>query len=137
MCKHEAVNHRCNILRHISLVDVEDYDAFQFVSLTFDEGAVRRDEQCHTVTITNDDILEDSEVFFVTLTSNEPAFLGNNFTHATVTINPDPADCKYVHTAIVEPVCCQHICNTCAVGSKHLTEQHSNFVATFFSVCLW
>lgn len=64
------------------------------MSLTFDEGAASGDEQCHRVAITDDNILEDSEVFFVTLTSNEPAFLGNNLTRATVTINPDPADCK-------------------------------------------
>ncbi len=49
---------------------------------------------CHTIAVVNDDILEGSEVFTVTLSSNEPAFLGNGSTQATVTINPDPADCK-------------------------------------------
>ena len=44
--------------------------------------------------ITDDDIFEGSEVFFVTLTSPEPAFIGSTLARATVTINPDPADCK-------------------------------------------
>ena len=44
--------------------------------------------------VTDDDILEGSEMFFVILTSLEPAFLGSNLTYAMVTIHPDPTDCK-------------------------------------------
>ena len=68
--------------------------AFLFVPLTFNDGLVSGDEQCHQVIITDDSILEDREIFFVTLTSPEPSFLGSNLTQATVTIHPDPADCK-------------------------------------------
>ena len=74
--------------------DTEDFIAFSFVPLTFTNGAVYGDEQCYQVLITDDNILEDSEIFFVTLTSPEPAFLGSNLTQAAVLIHPDPADCK-------------------------------------------
>ena len=73
-------------------IDVADYTAFQFVPFTFLSGVQAGDEQCHFTPVVDDDILEDSESFFVTLSSNEPAFLGSSSTQATVTINPDPAD---------------------------------------------
>ena len=73
-------------------IDVADYTAFQFVPFTFSNGAQAGDEQCHFTPVVDDDILEDSESFFVTLLSTEPAFLGSSSTQATVTINPDPAD---------------------------------------------
>ena len=73
--------------------DTEDYTAFQFVPLTFIEGSVSGNEQCYTVAIMDDNILENNETFSVTLSSNEPAF---NLTQATVTINHDPADCEYM-----------------------------------------
>ena len=75
--------------------DTEDFISFPFVPLTFNDGSISGDEQCHLVIITNDNILEGSEVFFVRLTSPEPAFLGSNLTQATVTINPDPADSEF------------------------------------------
>ena len=71
--------------------DTEDYSAFQFVSLTFNEGAASGNEQCYTITIVDDNILENNETFTVALTSNEPAF---NLIRATVTINHDTADCE-------------------------------------------
>lgn len=74
--------------------DAEDYSGFQLVSITFDEGAAFGDELCHLVAITDDTVLEDEEQFFVTLTSNEPAYFGSGLTQATVTIKCDPADCK-------------------------------------------
>ena len=58
-------------------------------------GAVYGNELCYNVTIINDNILEEDEVFFVLLSSTEPAFLGSNFMQATVTINHDPANCEY------------------------------------------
>ena len=79
------------------IIDTEDYTAFQFVSLSFEAGAVSGDQQCHTVSITDDNVLEDDEIFSVTLTSSEPAFLGNSLTQATVTIRRDPADCKSIN----------------------------------------
>ena len=57
-------------------------------------GALSGDEQCHSIVIVDDGILEDDEDFSVTLTSNEQAFLQNSLTQATVTIKRDPADCK-------------------------------------------
>lgn len=84
----------CYIQEIILSLDVWDYSAFHFVTLTFDEGAVYGDEQCYLVAINNDTAVEDNEVFFVTLTSSEPAFLGSSLTRATVTIHRDPADCK-------------------------------------------
>ena len=74
--------------------DTEDYTAFQFVPLTFEAGAVSGDVQCLRIAINDDNILEDDEIFTVTLSSNEPAFLGNSSTQATVTIRHDAADCK-------------------------------------------
>ena len=44
--------------------------------------------------IADDNILEGSEVFLIQLQSSEPFFLGSNLTQASVTIYPDPADCK-------------------------------------------
>ena len=73
--------------------DTEDYVAFQFVSLTFDAGTVSGAEQCYTITIVDDNILENNETFSVTLSSNEPAF---SLVQATVTINHDPADCESI-----------------------------------------
>lgn len=81
--------------------DIEDFIAFPFVSLTFNNGSVFGDEQCYRVVTTDDNILEGSEIFFVMLTSPEPAFLGSNLTQATVTIHPDPADCKLDITLIL------------------------------------
>jgi hypothetical protein len=75
-------------------IDTEDYVAFQLVSLTFDVGSVSGDEQCYDVLIIDDDLVEDNEIFFITLTSPEPALLGIILSQATVTINPDPADGK-------------------------------------------
>lgn len=62
--------------------------------MTFDEGSVSGDEQCYDVVIIDDNLVEDNEIFFVTLTSLEPALLGSILSRATVTINPDPADGK-------------------------------------------
>ena len=84
----------CCIQEIILSLDVWDYSAFHFAMITFDEGAVYGDEQCYLVAINNDTVVEDNEVFFVTLTSSEPAFLMSSLTRATVTIHRDPADCK-------------------------------------------
>ena len=62
--------------------------------MTFDEGSVSGDAQCYDVVIIDDNLVEDNEVFFVTVTSPEPALLGSTLSRATVTINPDPADGK-------------------------------------------
>ena len=75
-------------------IDTEDYVAFLLVPLTFDKGSVSGDEQCYDVVIIDDDLVEDNEIFFVRLTSPEPALLGSTLSQATVTINPDPADGK-------------------------------------------
>ena len=61
------------------------------MSVVFEAGAVFSNEICQYIIIIDDYVLEDDEVFIVTLTSNEPAF---NLTQATVTIYSDPADCK-------------------------------------------
>lgn len=84
------------VCNDVHFIGTEDYTAFQFIELTFDDGAVSGDRQCHTVSITNDNVLENDETFFVTLTSNEPAFLQSNLTQATVTIRRDPADCELI-----------------------------------------
>jgi hypothetical protein len=63
------------------------------VPLTFDAGTLSGTEQCYTVVIMDDNILENNETFSVTLSSNEPAF---SRVQATVTINHDPADCEYM-----------------------------------------
>ena len=60
--------------------------------LTFDAGTVSGTEQCYSITIVDDDILENNETLSVTLSSNEPAF---SLVQATVTINHDPADCEF------------------------------------------
>ena len=80
----------------VNSADAEDYTAFQFIQLTFNDGAVSGDQQCYTVSITDDSVLENDETFSVTLTSGEPAFLGSSLTQATVTIRRDPADCEFV-----------------------------------------
>jgi hypothetical protein len=72
--------------------NVADYTAFQFVSFTFLSGAQAGEEQCHFTPVVDDDILENSESFSITLFSSEPAFLESSSTQATVTINADPAD---------------------------------------------
>ena len=77
-----------------SSIDTEDYIASQFVPLTFYVGSVLGDEQCYAVVIIDDNVVEDNEIFFVTLTSPEPALIGSILSRATVTINPDPADGK-------------------------------------------
>ena len=81
------------------------------MTITFDEGAVYGNEQCYPVAITDDTIVEDDEVFFVILTSSEPAYLGSNLTRATVTIYRDPADCKwgiyYCNLISIESLCIQ------------------------------
>jgi hypothetical protein len=82
------------MLRFFTLIDTEDYIAFQLVLLTFDEGSVSGDEQCYDVVIIDDNLVENNEIFFVTLTSPEPPLLGSILSRATVTINPDPADGK-------------------------------------------
>jgi hypothetical protein len=81
-----------------SSTDTEDYIAFQLVSLTFIEGSVSGDKQCYDVVIIDDSLVEDIEIFFVTLTSPEPALIGSILSRATVTINPDPADGKLIHS---------------------------------------
>ena len=65
------------------------------MTITFDKGAVYGDKQCYLVAISDDTVVEDDEVFFVTLTSNEPAYFESSLTQATVTIHHDPADCKW------------------------------------------
>ena len=57
----------------------------------FEVGSVSGDEQCYDVVIIDDSVVEDSEIFFVTLSFPEPALI---LSQATVTINPDPADGK-------------------------------------------
>ena len=64
------------------------------MSLTFVEGSVSGDEQCYDVVIIDDNVVEDNEIFFVTLTSPEPVLIGSILSRATITINPDPADGK-------------------------------------------
>ena len=81
---------------YVILLDTEDYIAFQLVPLTFDEGSSSGDERCYDVVIVDDNLVEDNEIFFVTLTSPEQTLLGGNLSRATVTINPDPADGKGV-----------------------------------------
>ena len=68
--------------------------AFQLVTLTFVEGSISGDEQCYDVVIIDDNVVEDNEIFFVTLTSPEPTLIGSILSQAAVTINPDPADSK-------------------------------------------
>ena len=65
--------------------------------LIFDVGSVSGDEQCYDVVIIDDSLVEDNEIFFITLTSPEPALIGSILSRATVTINPDPADGKLGH----------------------------------------
>ena len=60
----------------------------------FGEGSVTGDEQCYDVVIIDDNLVENNESFFVTLTSPEPILIGSILSRATVTINPDPADGK-------------------------------------------
>ncbi len=79
---------------HFILIDTEDYVSFLLVLLTFDEGSISGDEQCYDVVIIDDNLVEDNEIFSVTLTSPEPPLLGIILSQATVTINPDPADGK-------------------------------------------
>ena len=76
---------------HASSTDTEDYIAFQLMPLTFEVGSVSGDEQCYDVVIIDDNVVEDSEIFFVTLTFTEPVLI---LSCAIVTINPDPADGK-------------------------------------------
>ena len=77
-------------------LDTEDYIAFQLVPLTFDEESSSGDQQCYDVVIVDDNLVEDNEIFFVTLTSPEPNLLERTLSRATVTINPDPADGKFL-----------------------------------------
>ena len=79
---------------NVSSTDTEDYVTFQLVPLTFGEGSVSGDEQCYDVVIIDDNVVEDNEIFFVTLTSPEPALIGSILSRSMVTINPDPADSK-------------------------------------------
>lgn len=51
--------------------------------------------------IIDDDLVEDSETFFVMLTSLEPALVGSTLSRATITINPDPADGKDTSACII------------------------------------
>ncbi len=83
-----------------SPTDTEDYIAFQLVFLTFIEGSVSGDELCYDVTIIDDNLVEDNEMFFITLTSPEPVLIGRTLSQATVTINPDPADSKLLNEAV-------------------------------------
>ena len=86
----------CMTFNIIMSLDTEDYIAFQLVPLTFDEGSPSGDQQCYDVAIVDDNLVEDNEIFFVTLTSPEQTLLGGDLSRATVTINPDPADGKGV-----------------------------------------
>ena len=63
----------------------------------FDVGSVSGDEQCYDVEIIDDSLVEDNEIFFVTLTSPETVLIGSILSRAAVTINPDPADGKLGH----------------------------------------
>ena len=83
-----------NIYNNASLIDTEDYIAFQLVTLTFDVESVSGDDQCYDVAIIDDNVVENNEIFFVTLTSPEPVLIGSILSRATVIINPDPADGK-------------------------------------------
>ena len=91
-------------------IDTEDYSAFQFVPLTFGAGTVSGNEQCYTVAIVDDNILENNETFSVTLSSNEPAF---SQLQATVTINHDPADCEFMINYLFPHFSNLH---SCAIG---------------------
>ena len=76
--------------------DGADYTSFQLEPLIFFSGAQAGDELCYFIPVVDDDILENSEFFFITLSSNELAFMGSVSTEAIVTINPDPADGKFM-----------------------------------------
>ena len=78
------------IMLMLYFTDTEDYNAFQLVPLMF-EGSVSGDEQCYDVVIIDDNLVEDSEIFFVTLTS---LVHGRILSISRVTINPDPVDGK-------------------------------------------
>ena len=71
------------------------------MSLTFVEGSVSGDEQCYDVVIVDDNVVEDNEIFFVSLTSPKPALIGSILSQSMVTINPDPADGKIGHNIII------------------------------------
>ena len=73
-----------------------DYTSLQLEPLTFFSGAQAGDERCHFIQVVDDNILEDSELIFITLSSDEPAFLGSVSTEAVVVINPDPADGEFI-----------------------------------------
>jgi hypothetical protein len=112
------------IIVHIffTSIDAEDYIAFQLVSLTFGVGSVSGDEQCYDVVIIDDNLVEDNEIFFVTLTSPEPVLLGSILSRATVTISPDLADSKLKHS-LNEAVCFKQV----ALYSQHLLASYSYF----------
>ena len=71
------------------------------MSLTFVEGSVSGDEQCYDVVIVDDNVVEDNEIFFVSLTSPEPTLIGSILSQSMVAINPDPADGKIGHNIII------------------------------------
>lgn len=79
---------------YFSFTDGADYTSFQLQQFTFSSGAQFGDKLCHFTAVVDDDILEGNEYFIVFLSSFEPAFLADGSLQATVTINPDPADCK-------------------------------------------
>ena len=58
-------------------------------------GASSGDELCHFIVINDDDILEANESFTVSLTSNEPGFLGSDGTIEAVVTIEDFGDRKY------------------------------------------
>ena len=95
-CRHSVQKNHQYYTESISIISfslgTEDYIAFQLVSLTFDEGSLSGDEQCYSVVIIDDTLVEGNETLFVTLTSPEPALVGSTLSRATITIVPDPAD---------------------------------------------
>ena len=49
-----------------------DYTPLSSFTLTFPEGSARGDSQCTTITITDDDAVETTESFTVSLGTNDP-----------------------------------------------------------------
>lgn len=87
-------------LVHLVHIDGADYTSLHLQEFTFASGALFGDKLCHFIEVVDDDILEGSEFFTVTLSSFEPAFQAGGSMQATVTINPDPADSKFTLNSV-------------------------------------
>ena len=78
-----------------------DYDPFSGRVLTFPMNSGSGAEQCTNVMINNDNVVEDSEMFFVDLTSNDADIVSGR-ERATITIND--MDRGTLHACVV--FCC-------------------------------